>query len=144
MTSPRSTNGGTTSTVFERLAALEAENDQLRTALQTRIIIEQAKGAISVRCGVNPETAFELMRIRARGQQRKIHEYAAEIVANGGRLAVEGEDGQVAKEPIARIAPSTLAAARQLIRDRAKRPIRSGVAGSSSYSDARSFGSGSG
>ena len=79
-------------TVLERLAALEAENAHLRTALETRIIIEQAKGAISGRCGVSPETAFELMRGRARSQRRKIHDYAAEIVANGGRFAAEDED----------------------------------------------------
>jgi AmiR/NasT family two-component response regulator len=86
MTSPASTNGRVANTVLERLAALEAENDQLRLAFQSRIIIEQAKGAISVRRGVTPETAFQMMRRRARSQRRNLHEYAAEIVANGGRL----------------------------------------------------------
>ena len=75
--------------MFERLTALETENERLRTALQSRIVVEQAKGAISVRCGVTPDTAFEMMRGLARSQCREIHEYAAEIVANGGRLALE-------------------------------------------------------
>jgi AmiR/NasT family two-component response regulator len=38
---------------------------------------------------VTPDTAFEMMRGLARSQRRAIHDYAAEIVANGGRLAVE-------------------------------------------------------
>ena len=82
-------NGRISGGVFDRLAALELENEQLRTALASRIILEQAKGAISVRCGVTPDTAFEMMRGLARSQRREIHEYAAEIVANGGRLSVE-------------------------------------------------------
>ena len=82
-------NGGVSSGVFNRLRALEIENEQLRTALQSRIILEQAKGAISVRCGVTPDTALDMMRGLARSQRRNINEYAAEIVANGGRFAVE-------------------------------------------------------
>lgn len=83
-------NGGVSAETFDRLAAVELENEQLRAALQSRITLEQAKGAISVRCGVDPETAFELMRGLARSQQREIHEYAAEIVANGGRFSARG------------------------------------------------------
>jgi AmiR/NasT family two-component response regulator len=89
MRSPASTDGRMTSAVFERLAALETENEQLRIALDSRIILEQAKGAISARSGVTPDVAFELMRGLARSQRREIHGYAAEIVANGGRLSVE-------------------------------------------------------
>jgi AmiR/NasT family two-component response regulator len=71
----------------ERLAALETENEQLKTALQSRIVLEQAKGAISARLGTTPDVAFEMMRGLARSQRRSIHDYAAEIVANGGRLS---------------------------------------------------------
>ena len=92
MTTRASTNGSITGDTAERIAALEIENEQLRTALQSRIIIEQAKGAISVRCGVTPETAFKMMRGLARSQRREIHEYAAEIVANGGLLRMDGSD----------------------------------------------------
>ena len=85
-------NGGVSTEIFERLTALETENEQLRTALGSRVIIEQAKGAISVRCGVTPETAFEMMRGFARSHRREIHEYAADIVANGGRFSVADAD----------------------------------------------------
>jgi AmiR/NasT family two-component response regulator len=82
-------NGVVSADTFNRLIALETENEHLRTALDSRIILEQAKGAISARCGVTPDIAFELMQGLARSQRREIHGYAAEIVANGGRLSVE-------------------------------------------------------
>ena len=87
-------NGGVSTEVFDRLTALETENEQLRMALESRIVIEQAKGAISVRCDVTPETAFEMLRGLARSQRRDIHEYAAEVVANGGRLSVNDRPAQ--------------------------------------------------
>jgi AmiR/NasT family two-component response regulator len=65
---------------------LRAENEQLRTALHRRVIIEQAKGAASARLGVTPDEAFELIRSFARSQRRNIHEFAAEIVAQRGHL----------------------------------------------------------
>ena len=68
------------------LQTLRVENAQLREALRTRIVIEQAKGAISARMGTTPEVAFEMLRGLARSQRRNLHEYAAEVVANGGRL----------------------------------------------------------
>jgi AmiR/NasT family two-component response regulator len=70
------------------LAALRAENAQLRAALHSRIVIEQAKGAISARLDTTPDVAFEMMRGLARRQSRNLHEYAAEVVANCGRLDV--------------------------------------------------------
>jgi AmiR/NasT family two-component response regulator len=79
-------DGRTPADLLERIAALETENEQLRTALESRIVIEQAKGAISACCAVAPETAFEMLRGLARSQRRNIHEYAASIIANGGRL----------------------------------------------------------
>lgn len=70
-----------------RLEELEEENAHLRTALETRIVIEQAKGALSARTGTTPDVAFELMRGLARSQRRDLHEFAAEIVERGGKLS---------------------------------------------------------
>jgi AmiR/NasT family two-component response regulator len=70
------------------LEALRVENAQLRHALHSRIVIEQAKGAVSVRLGTTPEVAFEMMRGLARSQRRNMHEYAAAVVKHGGRLDV--------------------------------------------------------
>jgi AmiR/NasT family two-component response regulator len=88
-TQAHSTNGVTrapASKVLERLAELQIENEQLQTALRTRIVVEQAKGAISVRCNVPVDIAFALLRGHARRNHRPIHEVAAEIVENGGRF----------------------------------------------------------
>ncbi len=70
----------------DELEALRAENAQLRTALKSRIVIEQAKGAVAARHGTTPEVAFEMLRGLARSQRRSLHEFAAEVVAGGGRL----------------------------------------------------------
>jgi AmiR/NasT family two-component response regulator len=68
------------------LQALRAENAQLREVLNSHNVIEQAKGAIGARLGITPELAFEMLRGLARSQSRDIDEYAAAVVAKGGRL----------------------------------------------------------
>jgi AmiR/NasT family two-component response regulator len=80
-------NGGVSAETWQRLRALEAENQQLRDALESRIVIEQAKGAISARTGVPPDVAFEMLRGLSRSQQRELRGFAAEVIANGGRLS---------------------------------------------------------
>jgi AmiR/NasT family two-component response regulator len=79
-------SGNAQAALADRLAALETENEQLRTALASRIVIEQAKGAISVRLGVTPDEGFEMLRSLARSQNRNLHEFAAVVVARGGRF----------------------------------------------------------
>jgi AmiR/NasT family two-component response regulator len=54
--------------------------------LHTGLVVEQAKGAISARLDITPDIAFEMLRGLARSQGRNIDEYAAAVVANGGRL----------------------------------------------------------
>ena len=63
-----------------------AENAQLREAMNAGVVLEQAKGAVSARLGITPDVAFEMLRGLARSQGRTIDEYAAAVVANGGRL----------------------------------------------------------
>ena len=79
-------DGNAQAALAERVAELEVEIEHLRLALSSRIVIEQAKGAISVRCNVTPEEAFEMLRALARSQRRNMHEYAAAIMAHGGSL----------------------------------------------------------
>ena len=81
----------------DELQTLRVENAQLRTALQSRIVIEQAKGAVSARLDTTPEVAFEMLRRLARGQRRNLTDYAAEVVANRGRL--DGGNGSVKQRP---------------------------------------------
>ena len=74
-----------------RVRALGLENAQLQVALTSRIVIEQAKGALSVTLGVSPDEAFDALRGHARSQSRDIHVVAAEVVRNGGRLAAPAQ-----------------------------------------------------
>jgi hypothetical protein len=53
---------------------------QLQTALDTRVVIEQAKGVLAGRLGLPINDAFELLRKSARSKGRKIHELAREVV----------------------------------------------------------------
>jgi AmiR/NasT family two-component response regulator len=65
------------------LAKLLAErNRQLERALETRIVIEQAKGVLAERLAVDPQEAFEVLRRAARNERRRIHELAAEVVSS--------------------------------------------------------------
>jgi AmiR/NasT family two-component response regulator len=59
---------------------LRAENVQLRRALETRIVIEQAKGVLAERFALAPDQAFAVLRRAARNEGRSIHELAAEII----------------------------------------------------------------
>ena len=65
----------------------EELNNQLQGALDSRVVIEQAKGFIAARCDVQPAEAFELLRRHARGHGRKLREVAAAVVER--RLDIE-------------------------------------------------------
>jgi hypothetical protein len=58
---------------------------QLQSALESRIVIEQAKGILAERHGTTPDEAFEMMRREARSRRMKIHDLAVGIVATAGR-----------------------------------------------------------
>ena len=76
----RPTNGHASDSVeflLERVA-------QLETALESRIVIEQAKGIVAHACGVNLPGAFELIRGAARSQRVELHAVAVAIVASPG------------------------------------------------------------
>ena len=60
---------------------------QLQSALNTRVIIEQAKGVIAERQGVSMGEAFEQLRFGARSSMRPIAEVAIETVM--GRAPVD-------------------------------------------------------
>jgi hypothetical protein len=73
---------GTQSELHEsRLAALVEENRQLRTALASRIVIEQAKGILAERYWLDLDQAFTLLRRAARMNRTNIHQLAACITA---------------------------------------------------------------
>jgi hypothetical protein len=54
---------------------------QLQTALDSRVVIEQAKGILAERESITPDKAFEKMRGQARSRRMKLHHLAAGIVS---------------------------------------------------------------
>jgi GAF domain-containing protein len=57
---------------------------QLQEALTSRVVIEQAKGALAVRHGCTPDQAFQHLLRDSRNANRKLREVAAEVVATLG------------------------------------------------------------
>jgi hypothetical protein len=70
-----------------RLAFLERENAQLREALSSRIVIEQAKGVLAERFRINLEEAFELLRGAARSNRMPIHVLAVAVTTGASTPA---------------------------------------------------------
>lgn len=58
--------------------------EQLQHALDNRVVIERAVGVIMAREQVDPVTAFNQLRSRARSSERKIAHLAAELLASIG------------------------------------------------------------
>jgi len=54
---------------------------QLQTALDSRIVIEQAKGILAERESISPEDAFDRMRREARARRMRLRDLARGIVA---------------------------------------------------------------
>ena len=55
-------------------------NEQLQTALNSRVIIEQAKGKLAERLEVDMDQAFSLLRDRARTSNRRLSDLARAFV----------------------------------------------------------------
>ncbi|MFD7665595.1 ANTAR domain-containing protein [Streptomyces sp. NPDC059788] len=53
--------------------------EQLQTALDSRLVIEQAKGVLSERLRITMDEAFERMRRHARARQRKLTDLAKDV-----------------------------------------------------------------
>lgn len=69
--------------ILQHRTALDAQtlNDQLNHALNSRIIIEQAKGIVGERSGVDMEQAFSLLRAHARDNNLRLVDLANDIIS---------------------------------------------------------------
>ncbi|GAB3974093.1 GAF and ANTAR domain-containing protein [Actinoallomurus acanthiterrae] len=68
----------------------EMVTEQLQGALNSRILIEQAKGFIAERQGVSIDEAFDALREYARASNRKLLEVAEAVIA--GRLSLPSRE----------------------------------------------------
>ena len=64
---------------------------QLQRALDSRVVIEQAKGVICGRHGISPDGAFEIMRSYARTNRAKLRDVAEAVVDGRQDFAPQGE-----------------------------------------------------
>lgn len=64
------------------ISRAEALTEQLQGALNSRIVIEQAKGALARIEGISVDEAFEVMRRRARAQRQRLVDVAAAVLAS--------------------------------------------------------------
>lgn len=78
--------------ILQHRAALEAQvlNDQLNHALNSRIVIEQAKGMVAEREGLDMEQSFEMLRNHARSHNLRLADVASDVIA--GSLAASSLD----------------------------------------------------
>jgi transcriptional regulator with GAF, ATPase, and Fis domain len=60
----------------------DALNEQLQTALNSRVLIEQAKGKLAERLGIDMTQAFSLLRSAARNRNLRLSDLA-EAIING-------------------------------------------------------------
>ena len=67
----------------------ETLTEQLQGALNTRVIIEQAEGALAQANGISPAEAFDLLRSTARSTERKLSDVAATLLADLDKRAGE-------------------------------------------------------
>lgn len=74
------------------LARSELVKDQLQNALNSRVIIEQAKGVLAERGSIDVGEAFTLLRAYARNTQQRLADVA--------RAVVEGADTAAVLEPV--------------------------------------------
>jgi GAF domain-containing protein len=65
-------------------------NEQLNHALNSRIVIEQAKGVVAERAGVDMDEAFTRLRNHARSHNLRLADIAANVIS--GTLTIEALD----------------------------------------------------
>jgi AmiR/NasT family two-component response regulator len=71
---------------FDVLEFLHVLTEQLQTALNGRIAVEQAKGVLAERHGVDMHEAFAMLRHQSNVRNRRLSELAKAIVEGAVRI----------------------------------------------------------
>lgn len=71
----------------KRLAKSEEERRELQGALDSRVLVEQAKGIIAALAHVTPDEAFFRIRHWARDHNETVRDVCLEIVTSNNSLA---------------------------------------------------------
>jgi transcriptional regulator with GAF, ATPase, and Fis domain len=87
------------------IVSAELLSAQLQTALNSRIVIEQAKGVLAERCAISVQEAFELMRGQARSLGRRLSDFAGDVAT--GQVALAEQSPAPAPAPAPASAPDT-------------------------------------
>ncbi|MGJ9421525.1 ANTAR domain-containing protein [Aeromicrobium sp. CF3.5] len=69
------------------LSNAEVLTEQLQGALNSRVVIEQAKGVVARQFDIGVEEAFTMIRSRARGERRPMVDLAADVVTGSINLS---------------------------------------------------------
>jgi GAF domain-containing protein len=93
--------------VLQHRATLEAQvvNQQLQNALNSRVVIEQAKGMVAERQNLNMEQAFSALRNHARNHNLRLADVAQAVIS--GSLAASALD-HLSQTALARPRRSTI------------------------------------
>ena len=65
---------------FEEFVRLQAENQDLRETLETRKLVERAKGILMERRDLTEQQAYQLMRTQSQEQRRAMREIAKAVI----------------------------------------------------------------
>lgn len=77
--------------ILQHRAAVEAQrlNEQLNHALNSRIVIEQAKGVLAERAGLNMEQSFAVLRSHARNHGLRLVDVANDVINDSTTIAID-------------------------------------------------------
>ncbi|MCC6503287.1 MAG: response regulator [Deltaproteobacteria bacterium] len=66
---------------YDQFKSLKVEVDDLKEAIETRKLVERAKGILMKRCSISEEDAFKLLQTHSQKENKKMREIAETIVA---------------------------------------------------------------